>query len=165
MILDLKAIFAKPGSSLAVNFALDLAELEFSGETPLKKPVPVVGSVFNRAGIVTVDVACSVEFSAPCDRCGKDAVNCYSLEINRVLVTEISDETDDELILIPDMQLDIEELCTTEIVLSLPMKHLCKPDCKGICPICGKDLNDSVCDCKKSATDPRLEVLAQLLED
>ena len=165
MILDLRNIFISEGASLPVNFELSLCDMVFSGETPLAKPVPVIGSVFNRAGIVTVDVTCQVEVSAPCDRCGRDAVNSYALEIKRVLVTELSDETDDELILIPDMQLDIEELCTTEIVLSLPMKHLCKPDCKGICANCGKDLNDSECSCNKRTTDPRLEALAQLLED
>ena len=165
MFLDLRSIFTNEGASLPVNFELDLSDMVFSGETPLAKPVPVIGSVYNRAGIVTVDVTCQVVFSAPCDRCGKETDNSFSLEIKRVLVTEISDETDDELILIPDMRLDIEELCTTEIVLSLPMKHLCKPDCKGICPTCGKDLNDSECSCNKRTTDPRLEVLAQLLED
>ncbi len=165
MILDLKHIFISEGASLAVNFELDLSELVFSGVTPLKEPVPVVGSVFNRAGIVTVDVSCRALYDAPCDRCGKDAVQPCTVEINRVLVTELSDETDDEIIEIPDMQLDIADLCTTEIVLALPMKHLCKPDCKGICPTCGKDLNDSACDCKQSTTDPRLEALAQLLEN
>lgn len=164
MILDLKPIFISEGARLAVNFELDLSDMVFSGITPLKVPVPVVGSVFNRAGIVTVDVLCKVRYDAPCDRCGKGAVSDCPVEIKRVLVTELSDETDDDIIEIPDMQLDITELCTTEIVLSLPMKHLCKPDCKGMCPICGKNLNDSECSCKQSTTDPRLEVLAQLLE-
>ena len=43
-------------------------------------------------------------------------------------------------------------------------KNLCSPDCKGLCPGCGANLNHEACRCKK-AVDPRLAKLAQLLED
>ena len=108
---------------------------------------------------------CAVEFSAPCDRCGKNATKNHGINIKRVLVSQLADKTDDEIIEVPDLQLDVSELAVTEIVLSLPMKHLCKEDCKGICQTCGKDLNDGPCDCNHAQVDPRLEVLAQLLKD
>ncbi len=164
MILDLKSIFISEGASLAVDFELDLSKMDFSGVCPIEKPVPVKGSVYNRAGIVTVDVVCDVAFCAPCDRCGKQSDGSYRVEIKRTLVSQLAAEADDEIIEIPDMQLDISELCTTEIVLSFPMKHLCKSDCKGVCATCGKDLNEGDCDCKQDNVDPRLQALAQLLD-
>ena len=106
-----------------------------------------------------------MEFSAPCDRCGKQTTKHHGINIKRVLVSQLADRTDDEIIEVPDLQLDVSELAVTEIVLSLPMKHLCKEDCKGICQTCGKDLNDGPCDCNHAQVDPRLEVLAQLLKD
>jgi len=44
------------------------------------------------------------------------------------------------------------------------MQPLCKPDCKGLCPICGNNLNDSLCDHNTETIDPRMEVLKQLLD-
>lgn len=165
MILDLKSVFISEGATLPVNFELDMSSMDFSGICPIQKPVAVSGSVYNRAGIVTVDLLCEVEFSAPCDRCGKQTTKNHGITIKRVLVSQLADRTDDEIIEVPDLQLDVSELCVTEIVLSLPMKHLCSENCKGICEHCGKDLNVSACNCAKSQVDPRLEVLAQLLND
>ena len=164
MILDLKSIFVNEGSCLTVNFNLDLSDMVFSGVHAIQKPVKVEGFVSNRAGIVSVNVVCLVVFDAPCDRCGKQTAVEHNVHIDRVLVTKLESEPDDEIIEIPDMRLDMDELCTTEVVLAIPMKHLCKPDCKGICPTCGKDLNKGSCDCVQNTVDPRLEALRQLLD-
>ena len=164
MILDLKSVFVSEGASLPVSFELDMSQMVFSGTCPIKNAVPVTGSVSNRAGIVTADLLCKVEYAAPCDRCGKETIKQHNVHIKRVLVSQLADRTDDEIIEIPNMQLDAGELCTDEIVLYLPMKHLCKEDCKGVCPECGKDLNEGVCGCKTDSHDPRLQALAQLLD-
>lgn len=164
MILDLKSVFITEGASLPVDFKLDMSEMVFSGLCPIKTDVPVRGSVDNRAGIVSTNLECEVLFVAPCDRCGKETAKTHRVLINRVLVSKLADRTDDEIIEIPNMQLDAEELCRDEIVLSLPMKHLCKEDCKGVCMSCGKDLNEGKCDCKSDSHDPRLQALAQLLD-
>lgn len=164
MILDLKSIFISEGASLPVDFELDMQDMDFSGICPIKKPVRVNGSVFNRAGIVTVSLNCAVEFSAPCDRCGKDTVKNHSVQIERVLVSQLADRESDDIIEIPDMQLDVWQLCIDEIVLFLPMKHLCREDCKGVCATCGKDLNEGKCGCESVSHDPRLAALAQLLD-
>ena len=50
-----------------------------------------------------------------------------------------------------------------DLVLELPLRYLCKPDCKGLCCRCGKNLNDGPCGCQKEI-DPRLAALRQLLD-
>ncbi|MBR3593947.1 MAG: DUF177 domain-containing protein [Clostridia bacterium] len=165
MILDLKSVFISDGASLPVDFELDMHDMDFFGICPIKKPVSVKGKVFNRAGIVTADLSCSVEFTAPCDRCGKETVKHHEVHTQRVLVSRLADRESDEIIEIPNMQLDVTELCTDEVVLNLPMKHLCREDCKGVCATCGKDLNEGKCGCNSVSHDPRLEALAQLLND
>jgi uncharacterized protein len=53
--------------------------------------------------------------------------------------------------------------CVREaVVLSLPIKPLCSEDCKGLCPVCGTNLNDSSCECDRSSVDPRWSVLEKL---
>lgn len=164
VIIDLKSVFIADGASLPIDFELDMSSMVFSGICPVKKPVSVTGCVSNRAGIVSAALECRVEIVAPCDRCGKETVKNCTVRVDRVLVSKLADRSDDEIIEIPDMQLDAEALCTEEIVLALPMKHLCREDCKGVCASCGKDLNEGECDCRSDSHDPRLQVLAQLLD-
>jgi|SRR5208283_543509 len=59
--------------------------------------------------------------------------------------------------------LDTDEVLLEQLLLNLPMKPLCSPECKGICPGCGTDLNVSGCNCTVSEIDTRLKVLEQLL--
>ena len=78
-------------------------------------------------------------------------------------MTSLNHEDEDRFILVEQGQLDVDELVVSDILLSLPMKHLCLPDCKGLCPTCGRNLNEGPCGCKKPI-DPRLEALGKLLE-
>ena len=56
------------------------------------------------------------------------------------------------------------ELVYSEVIVSLPMKHLCNEECKGICFKCGKNLNEGECDCPKKDIDPRLAPLQAILD-
>ncbi len=87
---------------------------------------------------------------------------CFS----HTLVRELSAENDDmdDYIVVDGDQLDLDELVLSDILLSLPTKILCNEDCKGLCPVCGKDLNIGNCECKKKQVDPRLEKLGELLK-
>ena len=49
-----------------------------------------------------------------------------------------------------------------EFSLALPVKPLCRPDCRGLCPECGKNLNEGACGCSRDSGDPRLAALRQL---
>ena len=59
--------------------------------------------------------------------------------------------------------ISIDELLREQLLLLLPMKPLCQIDCAGLCPICGKDLNEERCTCSRENFDPRLAVLEKLL--
>lgn len=165
MILDLRSLFVNDAESLSLDCRFDMSEVDFYGERPLKSPVVVKGSAYSRAGIVTLSVVCDCEYTAPCDRCGKQTVKHYKVPIERVLVSKLENGENDEIILLQDFKLDLYELCFTEVVLAMPSKHLCKEDCKGLCPECGKDLNDGPCGCATTSGDPRMAALAKLLEN
>ncbi len=61
-------------------------------------------------------------------------------------------------------ELDINEVVKEQILLSVPMKPLCREMCRGLCPVCGKDLNEDACNCREGQTDPRLAPLAKFKE-
>ncbi len=61
-------------------------------------------------------------------------------------------------------ELDIEELVTEQIILTVPMKPLCSESCKGLCPRCGADLNVGACSCASNGPDPRLAVLKKFFD-
>jgi uncharacterized protein len=60
-----------------------------------------------------------------------------------------------------DETIDLAALAREQIVLALPMKPLCRQDCRGLCPVCGANRNHETCSCKVEWVDPRLESLRQ----
>lgn len=165
MVLDLKRIFVNENSSLPIEYALDMSNVEFSGVYPLKKPVKISGTVTNKASLTVLSAVITFEYSAPCDRCGTETAREYTVKIDKSLAPSIEGEESDSILPVPDMKLDLDELVYSEVVVSVPMKHLCKEDCKGICEKCGKNLNEGECGCPKREIDPRLSALADLLKD
>jgi uncharacterized protein len=56
----------------------------------------------------------------------------------------------------------LEDVLREQVLLSLPVRTLCKPDCKGLCPRCGVDRNSQTCTCDEGPSDPRWQALAGL---
>lgn len=67
-----------------------------------------------------------------------------------------------EVIFYQGGQLDLAQGLRDELCLSLPIAPLCRPDCLGLCPVCGKEQTDGVCACRSKETDPRWAKLAKL---
>ena len=163
-VLNLTGVFAGEGS-LPFAFSLDLSDLDFYGQHPFAQPVQVAGTVENQAGIVTLRATASFVYAAPCDRCGTPVERRYDLPFTHTVVTELqSPEEDDGYVLAPDQQLDAETLLRDDVVLWVPLKFLCRPDCKGLCDQCGHNLNDGPCACRREPADPRLAALQSLLK-
>lgn len=158
MILDLKALFAGD-SPIQVDYFFRPEE----DQLPNVSLVHVTGRLVNEADIVMSQLSASFEMPLSCDRCMSEYVAQYNFPVEHVLVTSLNHEDEDRFILVEQGQLDVDELVVSDILLSLPMKHLCRPDCKGLCPTCGRNLNEGPCGCKKPI-DPRLEALGKLLE-
>ena len=165
MILDLKRIFANEGSVLNVEHSLDMSDVDFMGNYPLKTPVKITGSIFNKASVVSLNLNIEYVFAADCDRCGVFAQHNHTVIVDKLLATAIERQESDTIITVPDMKLDVDEFVYSEVILDLPSKHLCSEECKGICFKCGKNLNDGECGCSKKEVDPRLAKLMELLDN
>lgn len=165
MILDLKKLFITENYTLPIDCSIDFSQVEYMGAYPLKKPIEVTGKITNRAGLITLSLKMVYVFSAPCDRCGLPTDTCHTVELEKSLAPEIAGDESDDIIIVEDLKLDLDELVYTEIIISLPMKHLCQENCKGLCTVCGKNLNENTCECETKTVDPRLQALADLLKE
>ena len=163
MLLNVKPILHTPGKRLDFQFELDLSDMEFSGRYPISRPVAVSGEVRNTAGILELTLNARSTLDAVCDRCGKAFVQEEDVLFACMLAEELQNEENDEIVLLEDGMVDVGDLARTAFILDMDTKTLCSEDCKGLCPRCGADLNLGPCSCKKE-TDPRLAVLAKLLE-
>ena len=162
--IELEPVFNNEGLTKPLDFSLDLNDVEYNGGFPFKTPVYIKGEVKNSTGIVSVNAKAEFTLNLTCDRCAVGFDRKFSVPCEHVLVTELNDESNDELIVVDSLHYDIEPLISEDVLLSLPNKVLCREDCLGICHRCGKDLNDGPCDCEKE-TDSRWDVLSQLFED
>ena len=155
MILELKKVFDVTGQSVGIDGSIPVSELEeMQPYTTFAAPVTVRGGVKNRAGVVALDMTVTARLDQTCDRCLKAFEREYVRDFSHTLVTALandSDEDDSEFedyVVCPDNKLDIGELALTDLMLEMPTKVLCKEDCKGLCPVCGKDLNEGECGCE-----------------
>ena len=162
MVLDLKGFFNGGNREFKIETELDFSGEEYGGEHIFPKPVSVIGKISNKADVTHIDLVCKVPMEKSCDRCGKMTAKDLTVNINRVAVNHLEREEDDEILLIPDEKLDLYEFCFGEILLSLPMKHLCSEDCKGICNRCGTNLNLRTCTCDTRELDPRMSVIQEI---
>ena len=113
--------------------------------------IKIIGEVedVGRCFVVRGRIECQKFFT--CDRCLTQATE------NQVHKFE---EEFDKSEAVEDL-IDITELLRDELLAGQPMKNLCKADCKGLCPVCGANLNDGECDCDKLIVDPRLATLKE----
>ncbi len=164
MLLQLQALFAGEVSRLPIDTECDLSQLELFGSCPFRRPVKVQGEVVSSAGIVTLRADITAWYEGSCDRCTAPLSREDKLHVEHTLVTSVSNEENDDLVVIENFRLPLDDLVETDVLLALPSKNLCRPDCRGLCLYCGQNLNEGLCGCRPAAVDPRLEALRQLIE-
>ena len=164
MLLGLSQIIDCPGGVVPFETTLDLSDMVIGGSRPFPSPIEARGQVRNTAGVLLLTAEIRAVLDGVCDRCCKSFRRDFTLPLEAVLVTKLeSDALDDPWTfeLVGD-EADLDDVLTTAVVLNLDSQLLCKPDCKGLCARCGKDLNEGPCSCQPER-DPRLQVLEKLL--
>ncbi len=165
MRLGLSKIIDCPGASVPFSTSVDLRDLQYGQSFPVSEPVQASGVVRNTAGVLMMTGSVHTTIHGVCDRCAGDFDSCVEFPIDVVLVTELANEDNEDEWVFPleADSADLDEIVRTIFVLNMDSKLLCKPDCKGLCCRCGKNLNDGPCDCQKEI-DPRFAALKQLLD-
>lgn len=119
-----------------------------------------------------LEVASETRAQLQCSRCLEPMALPLRVEFNVVLklcppATVVSKENgseEDDLVLVSESETsyDITARVREALILALPLKPLCRDDCKGLCPRCGTDLNTSTCRCQEEKSDPRWSKLKEL---
>lgn len=163
MILDLKKLFADKAGTIPFDYSMDMSSVKVDCVYPFVSPVQVQGAVTAKDGYARLKFKTSFDFSIPCDRCASQIDKRCTYSFSHVLVSSLQNEDDDRFIEVRDGQLHLDELAREDILLELPTKFLCREDCRGICPKCGKNLNEGPCGCDLQTADARFDVLKNLI--
>ncbi len=165
MLLGLSKIMDAPGATIPFSTSVDLSDLCYGVSYPVTEPVLASGQVRNTAGVLVMTGEIHTTIHGTCDRCAGDFDREVNFPIDVVLVTELSNEENEDEWVFPleADTADLDDIVRTVFVLNLDSKLLCKEDCRGLCHRCGKNLNDGPCSCQKEL-DPRFAALKQLLE-
>ena len=123
------------------------------------------GSVTNAADILRLCGTVQCELTSPCARCLAPVRACHTADADCIVLTDGSDpDAAEEAIVAAGERIDLLETAEDTLLPGLPFRLLCREDCKGLCPVCGKDLNEGDCGCVKKAADPRLAGLADFFK-
>lgn len=163
MKLNLSQIIEMPGKSVSFLTDLDTERLSAPSIRSFAAPPHAAGTVRNTAGVLTLTGTIYADMVCLCDRCGKEFPFQKKLFVEAKIAADESDEADPDVFPLEGDELDVSDVLETLFILTTEAKFLCKEDCAGLCPTCGKDLNDGPCSCKKEV-DPRLAALSQLLD-
>lgn len=148
MRINLKQLFNIAGDSKNISYSISLDELKDIHGYNFASPIAVNGGLFNRAGVVYLRYSVDFTLLAACDRCLKETEKVYRFDFEHIVVPSVSSDND-EYIVAEGESIDMNEIAVTDLLLRLPSKYLCMEECKGLCMVCGCDLNESECDCLK----------------
>ena len=155
---------------------IELKKLDYSfGSFPVLEASPAKITVWKEEErILKIHGTASITVSIPCDRCLDDVRVPLELDFDEQVPTggapspeaaesvpEDADEMDEGSAFEPDYylqgyNLDVDKLLFGEALLNWPSRVLCSEDCKGLCPVCGQNLNHGDCCCVRKALDPQM---------
>lgn len=137
---------------------------------PILEKEEVVLEIENLGGRkVKIQAATRVVLAVPCDNCLEEQrveiPISSEVEIDFNLSEEDRVSDLNETAYIDGYDLDVDRLVYEEILLGFPMKVLCQEDCKGICKVCGANLNQGECGCNRTEPDPRMSVIRDIFNN
>lgn len=168
MLINLTDVLTSEGKTQEVQVPIEMTSFS-NGMTEYKviekSPVNFKFSCIER-GKAQIYGKAQIVLEMDCDRCLKEVKKKFELDFFREVfapdeTTESTDDNDDQNFM-EGYQLNVEDLVYSEILLNLPMKVLCRQDCKGICRQCGKNLNEGECGCDTFIPDPRMAVIKDI---
>jgi uncharacterized protein len=163
---SLRSVRLRPGEEYRDEIEVELEPFEFGGQRYLPVPDRVPAEfVVSRASTGTLfELRFRARLHGPCYRCLGDAVLDLPISAREYQATSPGDAEELGTQYVEDERLDIAAWARDAVALALPEKILCRPDCAGLCPVCGRDLNAEPHTHEDEAKDPRWAALEELRE-
>lgn len=167
MLVNISDVFTTQDkvSEVQAVWEPDVFQSNLEGYVVLRKE-PITLTLTNIGeGEANIEGRINVLLQMQCGRCLKDVEKTFDISFSyQVKMPEVVEENTphEEFLFMKGYHLDVDELVSSELLINWPMKVLCKDDCKGICALCGKDLNDGDCGCDTFVPDPRMSVIKDI---
>ena len=139
MTLDLRPLVSGEQEQLdfTAQVDLELSEVPDAAEGS--------GSVKAAAGALLLNADCIFTVDTECARCLCPVNRRMKTSVTHYLTDNLADEDAEGYIIVNYKNFDVSALLREDMILSMPVRFLCRPDCKGLCPVCGADLNTTEC--------------------
>ena len=161
---NLRALKLRSGEQYQDEVEVQLTPLEFGGQRylPVPEQVPAEFRVTQTSNGTVFELDFAGRLHGPCMRCLADAVVERRIRTREYQAS--SRDADEELRspYVRDDRIDLSAWARDALVLELPTQILHDPDCAGLCPVCGKDLNVEPHEHDEERGDPRWAALEQL---
>ena len=161
MLIDLSEILSLEGKTQVVEAPVSMDSFQSKlGDFPVAEKEPLSLTITNTGKkVLKIEAKGRITVNIPCDKCLKDVPTEFDINFEQEIDMQASKEDRikdlDEINYVTGCSLDVEQLVHNEILIHWPLRVLCKEDCRGICPKCGKDWNEGSCDCDQSSPDPQ----------
>ena len=169
MLINLSDVLSEQHKPIDVSVPLELEAVKLpGGPYTFKEKEPVELHIeYMKEKEIRIVGSTHLTVVIPCDRCLEPVDVPFSIKFDKNAMTGLSDaeQTDEESDYIDGYHLDVDKLLYNEILIGWPTKVLCKDDCKGICSVCGQNLNEGTCDCDDPGLDPRMSVIRDLFKN
>jgi uncharacterized protein len=161
---NLRTLKLRPGEEYRDEIELELEPFELGGQRYLPVPEKVPAELaISRASTGTLfELRFGIRLHGPCYRCLDDAVLDLPISAREYQATNPGDAEELTTQYVVDDRLELAGWARDASALALPDKILCRPDCAGLCPVCGRNLNDEPHTHEEELTDPRWSGLAEL---
>jgi uncharacterized protein len=146
------------------EFPFEFEQIQISDDLDLRHFEGVVAIGRTPQGLI-MQAAFSAETTLECGRCLNDFTHKLSWDLTELYAFNEKSVTESDLILPDDAQIDLQPLVREYALLEVPINPTCRPDCKGLCSVCGEDLNQSDCGHKETINDSPFSALKDLLDE
>ena len=168
MLIQLSKLLSMPDHEETVECSLDMEELVLRRESYPILEKPSFPVILKNEGKRTVSVSLqtSITVGMPCGRCLTEVPEKIRLSVLRTLDFDDIEETcKDQVSFVDGSSLNVDKLILEEVIPLLPTKVLCSEDCKGLCPVCGTNLNKEECGCDRAVKDPRMAAIQDIFKN
>ena len=162
--IDLRTLRIRSGEQLRETYALDPEPFELGGQSyaPIEDDLDADVAITHATSGLLFELAVNVTLEGPCFRCLTGAAVTVPIRVREYHASSGGRSDELETPYVTDDVLDLSAWARDAIGLALPDKILCRPDCAGLCPVCGKDLNAEPHEHAEEVVDPRWAALAEL---
>lgn len=149
MALDVGGALKNPGQVFSFRESVELPEMDVLGDPVRFEDIDVKGEYFCTGDSrVSLRAHVNAGVHTRCSRCLEPVQDSLSAEID-ALYAKAPDPDDPDLYSFEAHALELKDAVKDALLLALPLQFFCKPDCKGLCPVCGGNLNKQTCTCQE----------------